>query len=608
MTALLHLELLHKNKPQRKHIPDQAGYPFQKLIEGILSGYGFKSFTADFRFSPQRDAYMLDIVGNTVCADLLDYAKRDSHFANLKLDYDAERIAENFTLISWNAVTYPGGKGDDCRDAGVPGDPFGCPCIRTAIGLFSHKLRTDVLGELMNLLNVRFYLYERVIFNPTKCAADAMLGAALQLLGWRPLLSGENNKSELLPERLRHVGDAAFLDHVIQAARIALAAPRFWEGDDRSRTLDDIPDLLPVELARTLVMRRTAPTAAKIDLAAAKAEIRAGLVLLQRLKARRYYRPVFRMLPNAEDGQFDIAVKLLAETFRDAETRFRVEREIERTAVPPMPPGSVVIHCPERSTARKVANVLVAGPTKDAREMVRKLCHIKEIDPKVFGEHQKATAAVSEMYGSMWRLVVYVAPQYIENYKAIATAAGAAIVENLPNHKREQRPWRNDPNLVRELELRLADHAKAVDTQIGEADTSERAGIILEALAELGEESGSPIIRELLDDGVSKESTRALLAQFLQPKIEDGNRASRITLFLRSTPYVPPTGLAEAVSDWSDSHMASLSDEQFQSYFVRMKKIASFTPTDLIAARTGQQTRASEVTDFLTEALSSWGT
>jgi len=66
----------------------------------------------------------------------------------------------------------------------------------------------------MNLLNVRFYLYERVIFNPTKCAADAMLGAALQLLGWRPLLSGENNKSELLPERLRHVGDAAFLDHV----------------------------------------------------------------------------------------------------------------------------------------------------------------------------------------------------------------------------------------------------------------------------------------------------------------------------------------------------------------------------------------------------------
>jgi len=110
MTALLHLELLHKNKPQRKHIPDQAGYPFQKLIEGILSGTASRALPLTFGFRPQRDAYMLDIVGNTVCADLLDYAKRDSHFANLKLDYDAERIAENFTLISWNAVTYPGGK------------------------------------------------------------------------------------------------------------------------------------------------------------------------------------------------------------------------------------------------------------------------------------------------------------------------------------------------------------------------------------------------------------------------------------------------------------------------------------------------------------------
>ena len=37
----------------------------------------------------------------------------------------------------------------------------------------------------MNLLNVRYYLYERVIFHPTKCAAGSMLGTALQLLGWR---------------------------------------------------------------------------------------------------------------------------------------------------------------------------------------------------------------------------------------------------------------------------------------------------------------------------------------------------------------------------------------------------------------------------------------
>lgn len=48
----------------------------------------------------------LDIVGNTVCADLLDYAQRDSHFAGLRLDYDSDRIAETFTLVTFDATTY----------------------------------------------------------------------------------------------------------------------------------------------------------------------------------------------------------------------------------------------------------------------------------------------------------------------------------------------------------------------------------------------------------------------------------------------------------------------------------------------------------------------
>jgi len=60
MTALLHLELLHKNSPKAKHIPDEAGFPFQKVIERILEGYGYKSFGVETRFQPRRDAFMLD--------------------------------------------------------------------------------------------------------------------------------------------------------------------------------------------------------------------------------------------------------------------------------------------------------------------------------------------------------------------------------------------------------------------------------------------------------------------------------------------------------------------------------------------------------------------
>ena len=58
---------------------------------------------------------------------------------------------------------------------------------------------------------------------------------------------------------------------------------------------------------------------------------------------------------------------------------------------------------------------------------------------KVYSEHQKATKAVSEMYGSMC-VVVYVAPQYLERFESIAEAAGKAIVRTLTNAQEGQEP------------------------------------------------------------------------------------------------------------------------------------------------------------------------
>jgi hypothetical protein len=98
MRALLFLESAHKDKIKLKHIPD-ANYPFDKLFGFIFQRLGVTR-DAEEQFSPHRDAFMLDVIGNTICADLLDYAKRDAASAGLKLDYDANRIIENFTLIT----------------------------------------------------------------------------------------------------------------------------------------------------------------------------------------------------------------------------------------------------------------------------------------------------------------------------------------------------------------------------------------------------------------------------------------------------------------------------------------------------------------------------
>ncbi len=132
------------------------------------------------RFIPLRDVFLLDIIGNTICADLLDYARRDAVNAGLKLDFDPDRIVANMTVVSHheNAAAIP--KGDEFLT-----HPFRGEALRTAVSVFSHKLRIDTPGELLLLLQVRFYVYERMLYHPTKCVAGAMLGAALQ---WTPRL------------------------------------------------------------------------------------------------------------------------------------------------------------------------------------------------------------------------------------------------------------------------------------------------------------------------------------------------------------------------------------------------------------------------------------
>src|SRR4029077_7868748 len=84
--------------------------------------------------------------------------------------------------------------------------PFNKDTLRSAVSIFSHKLRLDVPGELLNLLQVRFYVYERVLYHSTKCIAGAMLGAAMQNIGWRTL-----------PRHWRYVGDSVFVREAQEA-------------------------------------------------------------------------------------------------------------------------------------------------------------------------------------------------------------------------------------------------------------------------------------------------------------------------------------------------------------------------------------------------------
>jgi HD superfamily phosphohydrolase len=95
------------------------------------------------------------IVGNTICADLLDYLERDPYFTGLQHRYD-ERIISGFTVE------------DDeiCLDLDDGG-----------------QLRRSVASEIMHLLRLRYTLGERVYYHLTKSAASAMISKAVELSG-----------------------------------------------------------------------------------------------------------------------------------------------------------------------------------------------------------------------------------------------------------------------------------------------------------------------------------------------------------------------------------------------------------------------------------------
>jgi hypothetical protein len=326
----------------------------------------------------------------------------------------------------------------------------------------------------MNLLNVRFYLYERALFHPTKCAAGAMLGTALQLIGWRPLRDEEKVDAYELPKDFRNVGDAVFLHDLTGGAKLALSVLDAESGrssvelDDCRRRLG-VSQCSQVRIAALIVARWSA-----LPLTEARESVRAGSELLGRVMARRFYKAVFRNLPNSKNTVLRKKPEQLAETFKDPILRFHAERKIERRASLRL--GSVVIHCPRLITAQKVANVLLVFPTIDGKgELPAKLRNISELDPDVFGAHEKAILAVERMYESMWRLVVYVAPEALAHYPLVTASAGKVVFDTMDEDGSypEEKGWENDKHLTVELERKFGGLARQLEPGVPAAQPAE---------------------------------------------------------------------------------------------------------------------------------------
>lgn len=186
-----------------------------------------------------------DIVGNTICADLLDYLHRDWYHIG-KPKYFDER------LLQYMEIRHG-------RDA----DHFVISLGRRP------KIRTDAVSAILGLLESRYELAESVLFHRTKCAAAAMLERGIRELEAAIPEADRSQWLRDLEQDLLDHSDESALNHLLQEAGARSCAPALRPLSAlKSRTLyssisttfrDELPGDISRKLFRTYTEEDEAP-------------------------------------------------------------------------------------------------------------------------------------------------------------------------------------------------------------------------------------------------------------------------------------------------------------------------------------------------------------
>ena len=141
----------------RKLIEEEEGEEFRQKVVRYLT-------IPRSQVSTLEHPYVVDIVGNTICADLIDYLARDTTYAGLKETFDP-RFLKSLLIASYE----------------VPSKPEESYKNRLVISLLKdNRVRRDVISEVMHLLRLRYSLAEKVYYHHAKIKASAMVIEAVQ--------------------------------------------------------------------------------------------------------------------------------------------------------------------------------------------------------------------------------------------------------------------------------------------------------------------------------------------------------------------------------------------------------------------------------------------
>lgn len=293
------------------------------MAKPILLGIADKDDT-------KRD-WRSDLVGNTVCADLLAYITTDAAWTGI------EKRPGYYRIYDYLVRRQKPGHG------GVPKD-------RLCIELTKGGLRTDVVSAILDLLDMRYALYERVTFHHAKAVASAMLARSARLAN-----------VTLEPELLT-LGDEGFLNWLDRRGA-SLASPA---GDGSQR-------------------------------------------LLRALRSRRLYKRMFKIQREARVAwEHNNGNKAFCDKWRDSAHVESLLCDVEDQYS--LPRGSLVLWCPEGKSGMKLVKANVTWEqAKQWHEPVE--LRSEDVAEQYPGVH-KRVHTIEEQYKDLWTFWVAMDSQF----------------------------------------------------------------------------------------------------------------------------------------------------------------------------------------------------
>ncbi len=311
---------------------------------------------------PDELQIYIDIVGNTVCADLFDYLRRDAYGTGLRRDYD-DKIMFDFKIYN----------------------------NRLVLDVFGNKAgRSGTRTEIVHLIDVRYTLAERVYFNATKMWAAAMISKAVEITQLSDIFLRDKRDDELL----------WLLEHPKLLQKLLNETPK-TEGNRatfKGPNVDAIKECLGEGYERIWF---DAWRKCKNE----KPDFEGAAKLISSYKRRAIFRPIYLVTESSVDK--DIKSLFRQHFWEYNSSLFRLSLELFLSRLCGIDPWEVIICCPDPPMNLKFANPLV-GPffSDDKRYKELSSINIMETNDPNVSLLVKGAEHVCQCHWQLWRFGV----------------------------------------------------------------------------------------------------------------------------------------------------------------------------------------------------------